>query len=186
MALTYFKRYRMEINLAGRDLSGWQSLPGYQFLPWNDSLLEAHAQAKYSSFRDELDVNIFPCLGELAGCRRLMREIRTKPAFLPEATWLALCMGDGRNRCRYCGTIQGISEENGTGVVQNLGIAPAHRNRGLGTALMCRALEGFLRAGLTRVHLEVTADNEGAIRLYRRLGFTTMKTVFKAVEVVYV
>ena len=50
---------------------------------------------------------------------------------------------------------------------------------------MLQALAGFRQAGLTRVYLEVTADNEGAIRLYRRLGFATVKTVFKAVEVAY-
>ena len=71
------------------------------------------------------------------------------------------------------------------GSLQNLGIAPAHRNRRVGTRLLFRALEGFLEAGLARVHLEVTAQNEGAIRLYRRLGFRTVKTVFKVAEVAY-
>jgi ribosomal protein S18 acetylase RimI-like enzyme len=33
--------------------------------------------------------------------------------------------------------------------------------------------------------LEVTAENEGAIRLYRRLGFATVKTVFKVAEAAY-
>jgi ribosomal protein S18 acetylase RimI-like enzyme len=47
---------------------------------------------------------------------------------------------------------------------------------------MYHALEGFQRRGLERVYLEVTADNEGAIRLYRRMGFVSVKTVFKAVE----
>ena len=69
------------------------------------------------------------------------------------------------------------------GAIQNLGIVPAHRGRGLGTCLLERALEGFRQAGLARVFLEVTADNEGAIRLYRRLGFRVVKTVFKAAEV---
>ena len=31
----------------------------------------------------------------------------------------------------------------------------------------------------------MTAENDGAIRLYRRLGFVTVKTVYKAVEAVY-
>jgi hypothetical protein len=46
-------------------------------------------------------------------------------------------------------------------------------------------LGGFRQAGISRVYLEVTAQNEGAIRLYRRLGFVTVKTVYKAVEPVY-
>ena len=185
MGLTYFKRYRMEIDLSGLDLSLPPLPPAYRFLPWNDSLLEAHAEAKYRSFRDEIDAHVFPCFGELAGCRRLMREIRRKEGFLPEATWLAVCGSIQPERQEPCGTIQGIRDHCGMGSVQNLGITSSHRNRRVGTVLLFRALEGFLRAGLTRVHLEVTADNEGAIRLYRRLGFTTVKTVFKAAEVAY-
>ena len=89
MDLTYFKRYRMEIDLGGRDLSR-PPPAGYHFLPWEESLLDAFAEAKYLSFRDEIDANVFPCLAELAGCRRLMAEIVRKPGFLPGATWLAV------------------------------------------------------------------------------------------------
>jgi ribosomal protein S18 acetylase RimI-like enzyme len=35
------------------------------------------------------------------------------------------------------------------------------------------------------VYLEVTAQNQGAIRLYRRVGFAVIRTVYKAVEVEY-
>ncbi len=185
MGLTYFKRYRMEIDLAGRDLALPALPPGYRFVAWQDSLLEAHAKAQYLSFRDEIDANVFPCFGDLAGCRRLIREITRKDGFLPQATWLAVYGGSGGDGEELCGTIQGVRDHPGTGSVQNLGIAPPYRNRRVGTALLFRALEGFLRAGLTRVHLEVTAHNDGAVRFYRRLGFTNVKTVFKAAEVAY-
>jgi hypothetical protein len=185
MDLTYFKRYRMEIALAGCDLSQAASPVGYRFVPWDESLLEAFAEAKYLSFRSEIDANVFPCLGELAGCRRLMGEIARKPGFLPEATWLAVYQSHQRRRPEYCGTVQGIRDRAGLGAIQNLGIAPGHRDAGLGSRLLFRSLEGFRRAGLARVYLEVTAQNDGAIRLYRRLGFTMIKTVFKAVEVAH-
>jgi ribosomal protein S18 acetylase RimI-like enzyme len=183
MAVTYFKRYRMEIDLVGRDLY-WPRLPeGYAVLPWDASLLEAHSEVKYLSFRDEIDANIFPCFNELSGCRRLMGEIRRKAGFLPEATWLAVWTGlDGADH-DHCGTVQGIKDLSGLGAIQNLGITPPHRGRGVGTYLLFRALRGFRQAGLDRVFLEVTADNEGAIRLYRRLGFQVVKTVYKAAEV---
>ena len=35
---------------------------------------------------------------------------------------------------------------------------------------------------LGRAFLEVTAQNDGAVRLYRRLGFRRRKTLYKAVE----
>jgi RimJ/RimL family protein N-acetyltransferase len=46
---------------------------------------------------------------------------------------------------------------------------------------MLQALHGFWRAGLGRAILEVTAANHAAIRLYRRLGFRSRKTIYKAV-----
>ena len=185
MGLTYFKRYRMEIDLVGRDLS-WPTLPeGYRLVPWDASLLEVHAKTKYRSFRAELDSNVFPCLGELSGCMRLMSEISSKSGFLPETTWLAALDSPDNGEPEYCGTIQGIRARNGCGSIQNLGIVAGHRGRGVGTSLLYRALEGFRQAGLDRVSLEVTAENVGAIRLYQRHGFALVKTVFKAAEVAY-
>lgn len=183
IGLTYFKRYRMEIDLTGRDLYLASVPSGYRLLGWESSLLEPHAQVKYLSFRDEIDANVFPCFNELEGCRRLMHEIAQKPGFLPETTWLAVYTGG--EQPEYCGTIQGIRDRTGMGAVQNVGILPRHRGRGLGTSLLFRALDGFRNAGINRIHLEVTADNKGAIRLYHRLGFNTVKTVFKAAEIAY-
>ena len=183
MGLTYFKRYRMELDLWGRKIQ-FPNLPeGYTARPWRDSLLEAHAEAKYQSFRIEIDANVFPCLGQLDGCRRLMREISSRDGFLGEATWLLESSRHGE--IQFCGTIQGVRDGKGFGAVQNLGITPAHRGRGLGTHLLFHALLGFKRAGLRRAFLEVTAQNEGAVRLYQRLGFRRVKTVYKAGEVAY-
>jgi ribosomal protein S18 acetylase RimI-like enzyme len=81
--------------------------------------------------------------------------------------------------------VQGIRDERGAGAIQNLGITPPHRGRGLGTGLLRRALAGFRQVGLQRATLEVTAQNSGALRLYHRLGFRTVKIVYKAAEVVY-
>lgn len=183
MGLTYFKRYRMQIDLAGRDLTPPAMPSEYRFLPWDKSLLDAHAQAKHLSFREEIDANLFSCFGDLAGCRRLMNEIVRKEGFLPAATWLAVFTAGPEEE--VCGTIQGIRNRSGIGSVQNLGITPGYRDRGLGTSLLFRSLLGFQRSGLQRVCLEVTADNQGAVRLYRRCGFKTVKTLFKAAEVAY-
>ena len=190
MGLTYFKRFRMEIDLSGRDFSRVALPPGYSFAAWTDSLTEVHAEAKYLSFRGEIDSNVFPCLGEHSGCVRLMHEIRQKEGFLSGATWLVRYHGDGQSPAQLrnpepCGTIQGVRDHTGMGAIQNLGIVPEHRSHGLGTALMYKALDGFQRAGLPRAFLEVTAQNHGAIRLYQRIGFSKARTVYKAVEVAY-
>lgn len=182
MNLGYFKRYRMEVRLAGRDLTPPPLLPPYRLVPWNPMLLDAFAQAKYLSFRDEMDATVFPCLGEFKGCRRLMTDIVQKPGFLPGATWLAIYEPMDGSQFEYCGTVQGIRDQHGVGAIQNLGTAPEHRRAGIGMSLLLHSLSGFRAAGVDRVILEVTAENQGAIRLYRRAGFTTLRTVYKAVE----
>ena len=182
MNLVYFKRYRMEIDLSDCDMSLAAPPSPYRLVPWDKSLLEALAEAKYLSFRDEIDADVFPSLGQRAGCRRLMRDISRKPGFVPAATWLAVHPHAPGEMPEYCGTVQGIRDKNGMGSIQNLGITPGHRSCGLGTSLLFTALKGFRKSGLQRVFLEVTSHNDGAIRLYERLGFTTVRTVFKAVE----
>jgi ribosomal protein S18 acetylase RimI-like enzyme len=69
------------------------------------------------------------------------------------------------------------------GAIQNLGVVPEHRGRGLGRALVHQALIGFRDSGLDRAYLEVTAENQGAVVLYRSLGFRRAKTLYKAVGI---
>ena len=258
MAVTYFKRYRMELVLRADLFPAPPPPDGYRLLPFRYSLLNQHARAKYLSFRQEIDSQVFPCLGDLRGCQRLMEDISTKLGFVPRATWLAACerppvvrrdplpepgrAGEGgysgsgefgyqrspryfpdempvieplTNRSAfavatpgnirppapgtpvvdgadqpeldwdYCGTIQGIGDENRCGSIQNLGVTPEHRGVGIGRCLLLKALEGFWQAGMRVASLEVTSQNELAYEMYRRLGFRRVKTVYKAVDVAY-
>lgn len=171
----YFKRYRME-----RDLGSVPSvtpLPtGFTWVPWCDELLETHAHVKAWAFAGELDATVFPSLSHVDGCQALMRAIRGKWGFRPEATWLIV------GPLGYCGTVQGLTGRLRCGEIQNLGVMPDYRGMGLGQALLLKALNGFAEVGLRRASLEVTANNELAVRMYRRLGFRCYKTVYRAVE----
>ena len=159
MGLMYFKRYRLEISLSARLFDPPAPPPYYRFLPWDQSLLESHADAKFRSFRQEIDANVFPCLGDREGCRRLMTEITRRETFVSEATWLLVYQPPGDGTADCCGTIQGLRDSHGYGAVQNLGVTPPHRDRGLGTGLLAQALAGFRAIGLRRAYLEVTAQN---------------------------
>lgn len=185
MSVTYFKRYRMAIDLRRADLPRAELGDHIEFVPWQVDLLEKHADVKCRSFQFELDSTIFPCLGEHDGCRRLMEEIISRNGFLPGATWLAVCSRPEDAIVDYCGTIQGIRSRTGTGNIQNIGITPDYRRQGIGTELLRHALCGFQRAGVKKVFLEVTAQNSGAVRLYQRLGFSHVRTLYKSVEVAY-
>jgi GNAT superfamily N-acetyltransferase len=185
MSVQYYKRFRMDLDLNDVAVAPRELPRGYRFVPWSADWSDIHADVKYRSFRWELDSNVFPCLGDALGCRQLMSDIANREGFLPEATWLIAAWGEDGTIDEYCGTIQGVRTDAFTGGIQNVGVVPDFRGLGLGTALVMQAARGFLDAGLDRVQLEVTARNPEAIRLYRRLGFRTVKTVYKAVEVAY-
>jgi ribosomal protein S18 acetylase RimI-like enzyme len=183
MGVSYFKRFRMEMDLRGRRFLPVFVPAGYRLFAWTPELLSEHAVAKWHSFRHEIDADVFSCLSELEGCQRLMHEISLKDGFLPEATWLAAYVEGGE--IEYCGTIQGVRATPKYGAIQNVGITPAHRGRGVGSALISAALLGFQQAGLPKAYLEVTAQNDRAVKLYKHLGFRRTKTLFKAVELAY-
>lgn len=180
--MTYFKRFRMEIDVARFEVPERPLPPEYSLLPWAPDLLEHHAQVKYLSFREEIDANIFTCFTQLDGCRKLMRDIARLPRFLAETTWLAAKRLPSGG-LEYCGTIQGIVGRNGNGSIQNIAVTPSHRDKGIGRHLIRHCLDGFRLAGLSRVSLDVTAQNTSAIRLYEKLGFEITKTLYRVTEV---
>lgn len=183
MATTYFKRLRMEIRLRRVELPEPALPEGYIWRSWHPVLTEAHARVKCESFRDEIDSVLFPALGDVAGCRRLMRDISLRRGFIPPATWLICRRPDGFGGRAPVATIQGVHIGWRRGSIQNVGVVPAHRGFGLGRALLLKSLHGFREAGVRRVCLEVTADNHPAVELYERVGFRHRRTSYKAVPV---
>jgi mycothiol synthase len=61
--------------------------------------------------------------------------------------------------------------------VNSVVVACAARGRGLGRALTVAGLRTLADSGHTRVELNVRADNAPAVRIYERLGFTTVEEV---------
>ena len=57
-----------------------------------------------------------------------------------------------------------------------LAVVPSSRGMGIGTALMLQAEEKAASADKRTMSLGVIAENEGAIRLYERLGYKTSRT----------
>ncbi len=67
-----------------------------------------------------------------------------------------------------------ILVQRGKGAIElvDISLLPEHRNRGIGTALLHELIEESRKSQAT-LRLQVLRNNAGAIRLYRRLGFTT-------------
>ena len=83
-------------------------------------------------------------------------------ALLAEAATFAMISEDGFILVRV---VEGESE------ILSLGVTPAARRRGIGSALLAEALEGARARGATAMFLEVEEGNLPAIALYKRHGF---------------
>jgi ribosomal protein S18 acetylase RimI-like enzyme len=64
-----------------------------------------------------------------------------------------------------------LAVEVGLGCIFGVGVAPAHRRRGLGTLVTAVATRAALAGGSRLVWLSVDERNEPALSVYRRLGF---------------
>lgn len=68
------------------------------------------------------------------------------------------------------GAVAGIVQCWTSAFIKNLAVAPPHRGRGIGTALMHHAFHIFAKRGAPHIDLKVMADNQSARHLYAQLG----------------
>jgi mycothiol synthase len=59
-----------------------------------------------------------------------------------------------------------------TGYITQVAIAPEHRGRGIGSALIGAAARELVARGAVTIRLHVRSSNPDALRLYERLGFS--------------
>ena len=62
--------------------------------------------------------------------------------------------------------------EEGDYYISNVAVYPEFRGKGIGKVLMLKAEELAEQSGARRVALDVEKDNENAIRIYKRLGYS--------------
>ncbi|MFX0123451.1 MAG: GNAT family N-acetyltransferase [Candidatus Hodarchaeota archaeon] len=68
-------------------------------------------------------------------------------------------------------SISNNPEQKETGNINWLGVIPSHQHRGIGSVLMSYGIQWLRERGCTIIELNVRADNEDALGLYRKYGF---------------
>jgi len=63
------------------------------------------------------------------------------------------------------------------GHIVSIAVMPEHRRRGIGQALVTKALEGMRLYNAKQAFLEVRVSNMPAISLYKKLGFKVTRTI---------
>jgi len=63
------------------------------------------------------------------------------------------------------------------GHIVSIAVMPEHRRKGIGQALVTRAMEGMRFYNAKQCFLEVRVSNTQAISLYKKLGFKITRTI---------
>jgi len=141
--------------------------PAYHVIPWDESRLAEVARVDHAAYAGTIDARLYGAyFRSPRGCERMWREAIEGRfgRFEPEFT-LLLMQGE-----QVCGDIMIARRGSTEAFIANLAVAPRHRG-GTGKALLLSALEKLQQAGVRRISLAVTPDNERAFGLYQRLGF---------------
>ncbi|HEY3486208.1 MAG TPA: GNAT family N-acetyltransferase [Ilumatobacteraceae bacterium] len=108
------------------------------------------------------------------GDRTFFREDVLEPAtierWLADASSRRLVAVDGDEIAGYAAVLPGVGWSQHVGEVR-LVVGPAHRGRGLGRALARAALLGVGDLGLTKLVVEVVADDDPTVNMFTTLGF---------------
>jgi peptide alpha-N-acetyltransferase len=93
----------------------------------------------------------------------------------PKLCYLAMVGGEMVG-CIVCKASRGAGPDSAyAGYIAMLAVTTSYRKHGIGSKLVCRAIEEMIAMGCDECCLEAEITNEGALRLYERLGF--MRTV---------
>jgi ribosomal-protein-alanine N-acetyltransferase len=102
-----------------------------------------------------------------AGCFEPAWDEAAFSAFLNETVTFALLAGDAKDEHGFI-LVRALAGES---EILSLGTHPRARRHGLADALVDAACAEAHRRGSGRMFLEVAADNEAALALYRKAGF---------------
>ena len=92
---------------------------------------------------------------------------RALELFLSDGGFCIVCMQDNE-LCAYC-TVTTVLDE---AQIINVAAAESFKRQGCATSVLTRVLDECSKRGIGYISLEVRESNEGAIALYRGLGFS--------------
>ncbi|MBI3664938.1 MAG: GNAT family N-acetyltransferase [Acidobacteria bacterium] len=175
--LTVFERYFMLVDGIGqlrRETFGPRPAAEVTFEPWSERYMEPAAYLIARAYEGHVDSQINDQYRSAAGARRFLHNITQYPgcgAFHTPAAQAAIDSASGE----LCGLSLTSLVEPEVGHITQLCVSPERRGLGLGSELLWRSLQAFAKGGGEAASLTVTASNAGAVRLYERVGFRTIR-----------
>lgn len=155
-----FQEYVMEHSLT--DIPQIEISFPLVFRSWSPSFKEQFYKVYDASFKDRPG---FPGWS----MEKWVEWISSGPDFLPDRSYIAT-VND-----MAVGCIATDQDTDSIGYIIQVGVIPEWRGKGIAAVLTCKCLEDLRRDGMKSVTLHVNQNNPGAIDLYERLGFETVR-----------
>lgn len=164
-------RHFMTKRLDEPDCADAQGSRPFRIVAWDRNYFLPAADVIHRSYHASPDHRMCFDYQSREGCVRFLRNLVDNPGcgiFDPTSSRIALG-ADGK----VCGVIITSVIGPKTGMIPQISIHPSHQGQGVGTALLHSYFQAARKAGLDRTTLSVSDQNQGAFRLYTRLGFAT-------------
>jgi ribosomal protein S18 acetylase RimI-like enzyme len=161
------RRHYLELDLTAG--AGQGSSYSGTIEPWHPRHLLPAADVAFRSYQNGIDAVICEDYGTESSCEAYLRSLAENPGcgiFLPAASFVGLDQHGA-----LCGFILTSRLSPHAAMIPQISIHPVHQGRGLGTALIRRALHQLALDGFRAVRLTVTQQNRRAYEWYERLGF---------------
>ncbi len=149
-------------------------VPNVNLKAWEGRWFSDAADLITRAYRAHIDSRISDQYLSRAGAERFLENIIQYPGcgtFDPSASYLAFSAD-----ARLCGMILTSVVSDRVAHITQLCVAPDLHGQGIGRHLLTHGLESLRQRGFQAATLTVTAANAGAVRLYERIGFSTLST----------
>jgi ribosomal protein S18 acetylase RimI-like enzyme len=178
-----FKRRFMMLTLSRAEFRGGPLPDGLRLEAWDDRYFEACARLIPRAYRQHVDSRINDQYRSEAGAQKFLKNIVVLPGcgqFYANGSFVVR-PAQGQE---LVGVVLTSTVSLGVAHVTQICILPEFQRHGLGTRLMEATVRALRAARFHALTLTVTSANEGAVALYERLGFQTLREFTAAVWLV--
>jgi ribosomal protein S18 acetylase RimI-like enzyme len=172
--LSAFDRNFMRLDLRRATLPEGRLRRAISIDRWTDQHQEPAAQLIANAYQGHVDSSINDQYRTVMGARRFLHNIVQYPgcgSFFRPASFSALEPSGGA----LCGISLSSLVSQEFGHITQICVSRDVKGCGVGYALLRRSLLALRDVGCRAATLTVTAANEGAVELYKRVGFQTVR-----------
>lgn len=175
MGFRLFTRQFMMLPLEQAEMNGARFGEGLKMEKWQERHFEACAKLIRESYRTHVDGEINDQYRSEAGALRFLKSIISLPGcgqFVGDASFVLRGVASEK----LVGVVLTSEVSDGVAHTTQICVAPEEQGKGLGRKLMEVSIRALAEKRFKALSLTVTKENAGAVGLYERLGFRTIKS----------